>query len=176
MSNIIYIATSIDGYIARKDGDIDWLMEIPNPENNDFGFSAFMKEMDGIIMGRRTFEQVVSFGQWLYAKPVFVLSNSMKSVPSKFENKVEIVSGSLASIIDSLNKKGYVNLYIDGGKTIQSFLKQNLIDEIIITMIPIILGSGIPLFAEMDIEIKMRHVETEIYNNTLVKSRYKRIN
>ena len=74
MANIVYIATSLDGYIARKDGSIDWLTDIPNPEGSDFGFSAFMERIDGIIMGRGTFETVLSFGQWPYSKPVFVLS------------------------------------------------------------------------------------------------------
>ena len=172
MPNIVYIATSIDGYIARKDGNIDWLMEIPNPDHSDYGFSAFMERIDGIVMGRKTFDLVVSFGKWPYSKPVFVLSNSLNSVPDHLKGKAEIVRGNLKLLLDSLYQNGYTNLYIDGGKTIQSFLRQDLIDEIIITRIPIILGSGIPLFENMDSEIRFEHIETEIFNNALVKSRY----
>jgi len=174
MANIVYVATSLDGYIARKDGNVDWLMEIPNPGKSDFGFSDFMQRIDGIIMGRNTFELVLNFGQWPYTKPVFVLSKTMKEIPEKLNGKAELIQGNLVTIIETLKSKGFENLYIDGGKTIQSFLKQNLIDELIITRIPIILGSGIPLFEEMDSELNLEHVETEILSNALVKSRYLR--
>jgi len=172
MANIVYIATSLDGYIARKDGNVDWLMEIPNPGKSDFGFSDFMQRIDGIIMGRNTFDLVLKFGQWPYTKPVFVLSKTMKEMPEKFKGKAELIQGNLVTIIETLKSKKIENLYIDGGRTIQSFLKQGLIDEIIITRIPIILGSGIPLFVEMESELNLEHVETEIFNNALVKSRY----
>lgn len=174
MANIVYIATSLDGYIARKDGNLDWLMEIPNPEKSDFGFSDFMQRIDGIIMGRNTFDLVLKFGQWPYTKPVFVLSKTMKDIPVGLMDKAELIQGELNTIIEVLKNKGFENLYIDGGKTIQSFLKQDLIDELIITRIPIILGSGIPLFEEMDSELNLEHVETEILSNALVKSRYLR--
>jgi len=172
MSNIVYIATSLDGYIARKDGNVDWLMEIPNPEKSDFGFSDFMQRVDAIIMGRNTFDLVLNFGKWPYTKPVFILSKSIKEIPDKLRGKAELIQGNLENIIETLKSKGFENLYIDGGKTIQSFLNQGLIDELIITRIPIILGSGIPLFIEMDSDLKLEHIETEIINNSLVKSRY----
>lgn len=174
MPNTVYIATSIDGFIARKDGNIDWLMEVSNPENDDYGFGAFMGSMDAVIMGRNTFETVVSFGEWPYAKPVFVLSSSIKHIPKGYEGKAEILSGELKTLVTSLNEKGFNNLYIDGGKTIQSFLQLDLIDELIITRIPIILGSGIPLFVESEVELKLEHVNTEVLSNALVKSHYKR--
>jgi len=81
MPIIVYIATSLDGHIAKKDGSIDWLMEVPNPDNSDYGFSEFIERIDGIIMGRNTFETVVGFDQWPYSKPVFVLSNNLKKPP-----------------------------------------------------------------------------------------------
>lgn len=172
MANIVYIATSLDGYIARKDGNIDWLMETPNPDNSDYGFSDFMKRVDALIMGRNTFELVLKFGQWPYTKPVFVLSETMKEIPEDLMEKAELIQGELSTIVGELKKRGFENLYIDGGKTIQSFLKQGMIDEIIITRIPIVLGSGIPLFKEMDLELRFEHVQTEILNRALVKSRY----
>ena len=176
MSNTVYIATSIDGYIAREDGTIDWLMELPNPNNSDYGFSVFLERIDGIIMGRKSFETVLGFNEWPYAKPVpvFVLSNSLVELPGKLSVKVEIVKGELKRIIESLRDRGINNLYIDGGKTIQSFLNEDLIDEMIITRVPILLGSGIPLFGKNNLELKFEHVETEVHNNVLVRSKYLR--
>ena len=176
MANTVYIATSLDGYIAREDGTIDWLMELPNPNNSDYGFSVFLERIDGIIMGRKSFETVLGFKEWPYTKPVpvFVLSNSLNELPGKLPVKVEIVNGELKRIIELLKDKGINDLYIDGGKTIQSFLKEDLIDEMIITRIPILLGSGIPLFDKNNLEIKFEHVGTEVYNNMLVRSKYLR--
>ena len=93
---------SIDGYIAREDGNIDWLMEMPNPDNSDYGFSDFLERIDGIVMGRKTFETASGFSEWPYTKPVFVLSNSLDKVPSNFIEKAEIVKGGLKKIIDIL--------------------------------------------------------------------------
>lgn len=172
MPNFVYIATSIDGFIAKKDGNIDWLLDIPNPSGSDYGYSEFMQRIDGIVMGRNTFEKVLEFNIWPYSKMIFVLSNTLKSVPRHLDNRAEIVNGDLNSIIEKLNSRGFENLYIDGGKTIQSFLRNDMIDELIITRIPIVLGSGIPLFENNGIELEFRHVETKVYSDTLVKSRY----
>ena len=127
-------------------------------------------------MGRKSFETVLGFNEWPYAKPVpvFVLSNSLDELPGKLSAKVEIVRGELKRIIESLKDKGINNLYIDGGKTIQSFLKEDLIDEMIITRVPILLGSGIPLFGKNNLELKFEHVGTEVFNNMLVRSKYLR--
>ncbi len=174
MPNIVYIATSLDGYIARKDGNLDWLMESPNPDKSDYGFSAFLDRIDGLLMGRSTFETVVGFGQWPYTKPVFVLSSTMKKLPDGYQDKARIVNGDLRDVIKSLNKDGIKKIYVDGGKTIQSLLELDLIDEMIITRVPILLGSGIPLFGDMKNEIKFRLVDTEILNKDLVRSTYVR--
>lgn len=175
MANIVYIAASLDGYIARKDGSVDWLNEVPNPDNDDFGFEEFLHRIDAIVMGRKTFEMVVSFGSWPYEKPVFVLSHTLNSVPEGYEDKAEIIQGDLQGILASLHEKGYQNLYIDGGKTIHGFLEQDLIDEIILTTFPVLLGSGVPLFTEMNEELKLGHLRTEVFNNYLVQSHYKRM-
>jgi dihydrofolate reductase len=174
MPNIVYIATSIDGYIAREDGSIDWLMELPNPDHSDYGFSVFMNRVDGIIMGRKTFGTVLGFNPWPYphSKRVFVLSNSLSELPITLSENIEIVKGDLKKIIESLKGRGFNNLYIDGGKTIQSFLKEDLIDEMIITRIPILLGAGIPLFEKNDMELEFEHIETEVHNDMLAKSKY----
>jgi dihydrofolate reductase len=176
MKNIVYIATSADGFIATKDGGVDWLMEIPNPDNSDYGFGEFMNSIDALIMGRKTYEKVLSFDcEWPYSKKVFVLSNSMEKVDPLLEGKVEVIKGTLKEIVKKLNNNGYENLYIDGGTTIQNFLKENLIDEMIITKVPVTLGEGIPLFKNTDHESKFELDSTEAYENGMIKNHYKRV-
>lgn len=172
MTNFIYIATSLDGFIAASDGSIEWLYEIPNPEQSDYGYAEFMSGIDAIVMGKNTFEKVLTFGEWVYDKPIFVLSNSLKQIPEEIIDKAEIVNGDINNLVQKLNHQGYDNLYVDGGGAIQSFLQEDLIDEMIIARIPILLGSGFPLFKKLDQRLKFKHQKTEIYNNTLVKSHY----
>jgi dihydrofolate reductase len=175
MRNIVYIATSLDGYIADRDGGLDWLTSIPNPENDDMGWSDFLASIDGIIMGRKTFEKVCGFEcPWPYPVPVFVLSNSLKKVPAEYEGKAEIVSGELEQIVHELNSKGFERLYIDGGKTVQSFLQKDMIDELIISRIPVLLGGGIPLFGELAEMQKFDHIKTEVLLSAIVQSHYRR--
>ena len=174
MANYVYIATSLDGFIATADGGIDWLNDITNPDQSDYGFAEFMSGIDALVMGRNTFEKVINFGVWPYDKPVFVLSHSITELPEGMVGKAEIIKGEIHEVITLLNKRGYNNLYIDGGKVIQSFLKEDLIDELIITRIPILLGDGIPLFGKLDQNLKFKHVKTDTYNNMLVKSSYTR--
>ena len=174
MTNYVYIATSLDGFIATPDGGLDWLFEIPNPDQSDYGYSEFMGGIDAIVMGRNTFEKVLTFSDWPYNKPVFVLSNSLTAVPEPIVAQAEIVKGDIKSLVNQLHQGGYQNLYVDGGKTIQSFLQADLIDEMIITRVPILLGSGLPLFGQLDQSIKFNYKKTEVYNDTLVKSYYVR--
>jgi dihydrofolate reductase len=126
-------------------------------------------------MGRATFETVCSFDMdWPYTIPVFVLSNKLDSVPEDLKNKVAIVSGSLSEILDQIHKKGYSQLYIDGGVTVQNFLKEDLIDELIITTIPILLGGGVPLFGELPKEMEFEHMESVLFLDALVQDSYRR--
>ena len=175
MANYVYVAASLDGYIATKDGGIDWLSEIPNPDHSDYGYAKFIQEIDAIVMGRNTFEKVLSFGEWPYTIPVFVLSHSLNKIPAPIADKVEVVCGDLGSRLDQLNQRGHHNLYIDGGGTIQSFLREDLIDEMIITRIPILLGDGLSLFGRLEQSLLFKHKKTEICNHALVKSHYIRI-
>jgi len=170
--NYIYIAASIDGYIATKNGGIDWLHEQPNPEEDDYGYADFISHIDAMVMGRHTFDKVRSFGEWPYKKKAFVLSTSLNEVPEELIDKVEITSGSPNEIISKLNAAGYNNLYIDGGIVIQKFLEHDLIDEMIITRIPILLGSGIPLFGKLNNPLRFIHKNTEVYNQALIKSHF----
>lgn len=175
--NKVFIATSIDGYIADKDGGIDWLHSIPNPDEIDMGYGEFMAQIDALVMGRTTFETVCAFGiDWPYEKPVFVLSNSLKQVPEEYEEKVHLVSGALKEVLDGIHSKGHHNLYIDGGRTIQSFLKEDLIDEMTITIIPTLLGGGTRLFTELPNQLTFECVDSKIYLDQVVQNRFVRSN
>ncbi|MGF1750067.1 MULTISPECIES: dihydrofolate reductase family protein [Vibrio] len=173
MANIVYIATSLDGFIADKNNNLEWLHDVPNPEGSDFGFVDFMDRIDALVMGRNTLDVVLSFDcEWPYSKPVFVLSNTMKEVPKGYEGKVFLINGDLNDIVKDLNTRGYHDLYIDGGVTIQNFLQADLIDEMIITTIPILLGGGISLFGSLDKPIKFKHLSAQRYADCIVKNRY----
>lgn len=173
--NKVFIACSLDGYIADINDSLDWLQMIPNPDKIDMAYSDFMETIDAIVMGRKTFETVCSFEiDWPYNVPVFVLSNSLKTIAPKFENKVELIGGSLNSIRQTLNQKGYRNLYIDGGTTIQNFLKEDLIDEIILTTFPILLGGGAKLFEELPKQIEFELLDSKVFLNQIVQNHYRR--
>ena len=171
----MFLATSLDGFIADKNNGLEWLEMIPNPDNNDMGYGEFIKDIDAIIMGRTTFDVVLSFGiDWPYNIPVFVVSNSLQQAPEKYKDKVEIVAGTPAEIQAELHAKGFKNLYIDGGQIIQSFLAADLIDDLIITTIPILLGGGIPLFGDLSNEMKFELTKSEVYLEQIVQSHYTR--
>ncbi|UAB82314.1 dihydrofolate reductase [Marixanthomonas sp. SCSIO 43207] len=173
--NKVFIATSLDGYIADKNGGIDWLHSIPNPDNNDMGYVEFSNGIDALVMGRTTFETVISFDvPWPYTKPVFVLSNKLKEIPESHKGKAFLVKGTLIEILEQIHEKGHERLYIDGGTTIRNFLKENLIDEMVLTTIPILLGGGSSLFTELPNEQKYELIETKIYLNQIVQNHYKR--
>ena len=174
MKTYVYIAQSLDGFIAKKGGDITWLEEFPNPDGSDFGFSDFMKKIDALLMGRNTYEKVLTFGFWPYEKPVYVVSNTIKVVPENLEGKVFIVRGEIIEILESLESKGLKSIYVDGGKLIQSFLSEDLIDTMIITTMPVIFGEGLPLFASIGRELKWDLVESQVLNKNAVKSEYSR--
>jgi len=174
--NSVFIATSLDGYIADKNGGLDWLQTIPNPENIDMGYEEFISKIDALVMGRTTFETVCGFDiNWPYQKPVFVLSNTLNEIPEKFKDKAHLVKGSLTEILEQILKKGFYRLYIDGGVTIQSFLMEDLIDEMTITIIPILLGSGFPLFSDLPKELDFECTESKVYLNKIVQNHFRRI-
>ncbi|KAA3617909.1 MAG: dihydrofolate reductase [Calditrichaeota bacterium] len=174
-SNIVYIATSLDGYITDRNGGLEWLDSIPNPDRLDLGWTSFMSRVDAIIMGRNTFEAVCGFDvDWPYQKPVFVLSNSLTSLGDEFKDKVKLVKGDLSNVVKNLNQEGFSQLYIDGGLTVQNFLKEDLIDEMIITIMPILLGGGVSLFKKLPKELGFEHIKTEVFLDALVQSHYRR--
>lgn len=173
MSTVAYIAISLDGYIADPEGGIEWLNAIPNPEESDYGFAEFMQSIDAIAMGANTFRTVQSFGEWPYSIPVFVASNRITTVPEGYENRISLVRGDIVAILKGIRNAGYQNLYVDGGKLIQSCLMAGVLDEIILTHIPILLGDGIPLFPVSRESIQLEHQKTEVVGIGLVKSHYR---
>jgi dihydrofolate reductase len=175
MKNYVYIATSLDGYIADVQETLDWL---PSPEldlNLELSYVEFIEKIDAIVMGANTFKMVCSFGgEWFYTKPVFVVSNSITELSEKYDGKVYLIKGSVKEIIQTIHSKGYSNLYIDGGVNIQNFLEEDLIDEIILTTIPILLGGGKPLFSKLSNRLSFECVSSKV-DKGIVQSHFKRI-
>ena len=174
----VYIATSLDGYIARENGDLDWLPQGESAgSDGDYGYHDFMESVDVLVMGRHTYEQVRSFGQWPYGdKRVVVLSSQAIDIPRDIAKTVEVKSGTPLEVVNYLAEQGATHLYIDGGQTIQGFLKAGLIQQIIITTIPILIGGGIPLFGPLLKDIKLKHIETRSYESGFVQSKYEVVN
>lgn len=171
----VYIATSVDGFIAKPGGDIAWLLrpEYATSEMKGLSYDDFISTIDTLVMGRNSFEKVLSFSSWPYeSMPVVVLSSKGMTVPNHLQGKVRIESGTPEQIVSQLASEGKRHLYIDGGITIQRFLKARLINEITITLIPILLGEGIPLFGTTDIEQPMRLIDAVASNNGFVQVRY----
>jgi len=173
--NKIFIATSLDGYIADIDGGIDWLDTFPEINQIDTGYAKFTNQIDALVFGRKTFETVCSFDiEWPYTIPVYVLSNHLKELPEKYQDKVILINGSIAEVLKQIHLNGHHRLYIDGGKLIQSFLKADLIDEMIITTIPVLLGDGIPLFGDLPRQLIFECVSTQLFLNKIVQNHYVR--
>lgn len=173
MKTFVYIGTSIDGFIAGENGDLDWLEKFAIPEVFDV-YSAFIKKIDAIVIGRGTFEKVLAFPAWPYKRKVFLLSSSIKELPAAIKDKVTILSTKPAAVLELLSKQGFTGVNINGGNVIQSFLKEDLIDELIVSKVPVLIGSGIPLFGELNTDLAFSHIETMAYSNGLVMSRYER--
>jgi dihydrofolate reductase len=166
----VFIGTSVDGFIARRNGALDFL---PVDGGEPHGYDEFMAGIDALVIGRNTFETVLAFPQWPYgSKRVVVLSSRPLDFSTVRGGTVEQMSGSPAEIIAKLAASGAHNLYIDGGITIQRFLRAGLIDRLIITRVPVLIGEGVPLFAALPRDIKLHHVATNHYSSGLVKTEY----
>jgi len=173
-TTVVYIATSLDRFIARTDGSLDWLGE-PDP-SEDYGWADFISSIDHIVMGRNTFEKVLSFGEiWPYeGTPLTVLSSTLDEVPRHLQGKANILSLEPLAILEHLRKKGCKRIYVDGGQTIQRFLRADLIDELILTTLPVLIGEGIPLFGALSEDLTWEHVSTQTFQGGLVQSAYRR--
>ena len=171
----VFIATSLDGYIADLNGSVDFLYDYPDIEGEDMGYQAFIDSVDALVMGRKTFETVLSFDvEWPYDLPVFVWSRQLKKVPTSLESKVHVVSGDPVEVVNQLKTLGFNTLYIDGGLTIRSFLEEDLVDEMTLTTIPVLLGSGIPLFISSEKKIPFICIASRCFSNGVTQSIYRR--
>jgi dihydrofolate reductase len=171
----VYIATSLDGFIARTDGSLDWLDEanVSVPSDEDFGFAEFISSVDTLVMGRKTYEKVLSFEDWGYGTtPVVVLSSRPIEVPSDLRTTVTGSAESPHSLYDRLSREGVKHIYVDGGATIRGFLADGLVDEITVTQIPVLLGEGRPLFGPLRHDIALDLVESRSFESGFVQSKY----
>lgn len=169
MKASVFVGTSLDGFIARANGSFDFL---PPGGGEPHGYDEFMTTVDALIIGRKTFETVLTFASWPYGeKPVFVLSTRTLA-PVPLGAVVERMSGAPAEIVAQLAARGIRHVYVDGGITIQRFLQAGLIQRLIITRVPVLIGNGIPLFGVTESDIVLRHVATRQYASGLVQSEY----
>jgi dihydrofolate reductase len=170
MNASVFVGTSVDGFIARPNGELDFL---PQGGGEPHGYSEFIATVDVIVIGRKTFEMVLGFPGWPYGNtPVVVLSTRPLDFPTLPGARVEQMSGSPEEIVAQLSSRGFQHAYIDGGITIQRFLRAGLIQRLTITRVPILIGEGIPLFAALPRDLKLRHVRTQQYASGFVKTEY----
>lgn len=170
MTVSVFIGTSVDGFIARPNGDLDFL---PEGDGEPHGYNEFIASVDAIVIGRKTFETVLAFEAWPYGdKRVVVLSSRPVDFSGVRGGVVEQMAGPPAEIVSQLAARGAHHLYVDGGITIQGFLRAGLIQRLIITRVPVLIGDGVPLFGTLPRDIQLRHVATRHYPSGLVQSEY----
>ncbi|HEY2379088.1 MAG TPA: dihydrofolate reductase family protein [Gemmatimonadaceae bacterium] len=165
----VFVGTSVDGFIARRDGRFDFL---PPDGGEEHGYKAFIATVDAIVMGRGTFDVVVGLGHWPFRQPVFVLTTRpyMPTLPPGA--RIEFMSGEPTEIVARLSARGYRHLYVDGGLTIQRFLGAGLVHTMTITRAPVVIGEGIPLFGPTHRDVRLEHLETRSYPSGLVTTEY----
>jgi dihydrofolate reductase len=165
----VFVGISVDGFMARHDGAVDFLPETPEPH----GEREFFASVDAVVIGRKTYDWVVSYGEWPYGKMRVVVLSTQELDFSPFPKaRVEQMSGEPAEIAAKLTATGAHHLYIDGGVTIQRFLRAGCIDRLIVTRVPVLIGQGIPLFGSLPHDVRLRHVRTQSFTSGLVQSEY----
>jgi len=170
MNASVFVGTSVDGFIARANGELDFLPENPEPH----GYDEFIASVDTIVIGRNTFEIVLKFDGWPYGdKRVVVLSSHPIDLSVVKGGVVEQMAGEPAEIVARLEATGARHLYIDGGITVQRFLRAGLIQRLIVTRVPVLIGDGIPLFGALPHDIRLEHVSTRSYPSGLVQTEYR---
>lgn len=173
----VFIGTSLDGYIARENGGIDWLDDANKKvtPGEDFGFKSFLESVDQIIMGRKTFEQVITFDNWPYNNTkMIVLTSKNIEIPEKLKETVTTSdSSSPKQLINELSDQSINHIYADGGKVIQDFLSAGLVDEITVTIVPIILGKGKSYSRLLPKDLSLQRLKTTVYDFGFVQNKYK---
>jgi dihydrofolate reductase len=166
----VFVGTSVDGFIARQNGDFDFL---PAGGGEPHGYNEFIASVDALVIGRNTFEVVLALPEWPYGdKRVVVLSSRPVDFSKLSAGVVEQMAGSPAEIVAKLAASGVKHIYVDGGITVQSFLRAGLVQRLTITRVPVLIGEGIPLFGSLPRDVRLRHVATQHYPSGLVKSEY----
>jgi dihydrofolate reductase len=166
----VFVGTSLDGFIARRNGAYDFL---PADGGEPHGYNEFMASIDALVIGRKTFETVLALPEWPYGdKQVVILSTRPLDLSKLREARVEQMSGTSQEIYSQLSSRGFKHVYIDGGITVQGFLRAGLIQRITITRVPVLIGDGIPLFGSLPQDMQLRHIATQAYKSGLVKSEY----
>jgi dihydrofolate reductase len=166
----VFCGVSVDGFLARPDHRVDFL---DTHEHEPHGYEEFVGSVDVVVMGRNTYQFVVSYGEWVYGnKPVVVLSSRALDFSWIKQGAVEQMSGEPAKIVEQLEARGYRHAYIDGGVTIQRFLAAGLMDRMIISSVPVLIGSGMPLFGPVPRDIHLRHIATRTFRSGLVQNEY----
>ena len=168
MIGSVFVGTSVDGFIARPRGELDFLPEECEPH----GYEEFFASVDTLVIGRKTFETVLAFPEWPYGQKRVVVLSSRPLDLSAVRGVVEQMSGSPAEIVAKLAATGAHHLYVDGGITIQGFLRAGMIQRLTVTRVPVLIGDGIPLFGSLPKDVQLRHVATQTYASGLVKSEY----
>src|SRR5450755_1074874 len=170
MTISVFVGTSLDGFIARPNGDLDFL---PADGGEPHGYDEFMASVDALVIGRKTFETVLAFPAWPYGdKRVVVLSSRPVDFSAVHGGVVEQMAGAPAEIVSKLAASGAQHLYVDGGITIQRFLRAGMVQRLIITRVPVLIGAGIPLFGLLAHDLRLRHIATRQYPSGLVQSEY----
>jgi dihydrofolate reductase len=169
----VFIATSLDGFIARRDGALDWLLASA-PSGEDHGYDRFMERMDGLVIGRNTYETARSFDAWPYTKPVVVMSRTLTNddLPDELRGRLQITDEAPRPLFERLTREGWRHAYVDGGAVIRSFLAEGLIEEVILTRAPVLIGGGLPLFGATARDLRLIHEATQAFPSGLVQSRY----
>ncbi|MFC3059923.1 dihydrofolate reductase family protein [Paenirhodobacter populi] len=167
----VFIATSLDGFIAREDGDIGWLLERDDPAE-DHGYDAFIDDKDVVVMGRGTYESMRDVTPWPYTRPVVVLSATLKQAGQPTGPRVRFTDAAPSQVMQDLETEGVRRVYVDGGRVIQSFLRAGLIADMVITTVPVLLGQGRRLFDSLPGDIALVHETTRSFPSGLVQSRY----
>lgn len=167
----VYIATSLDGFIARENGDLDWL---PQDGSEDYGYQGFYESIDTLVIGRGTFEKVLTFDAWPYdGKRVVVMSSGTPAIPDPIKPKVELTRLQPRELAAHLETTGSKAVYVDGGKTIQSFLRAGLIDQLTLFTVPVLIGRGLPLFGDRDDDLQLALVASRSYASGMVERVYR---
>jgi len=174
VSTHVFIAVSLDGYIARQDGDIDWLLQRDDP-TEDHGYTAFIADKEWIVMGRGSYEKVLTFKEWPYDRPVLVLSRQLADtpVPEALKGKVQFSRHTPKDVLNDLTAQNVQRVYLDGGQVIQSFLREGLVADMVITTVPVLLGSGKALFGSLSRDINLTLLSSRSFPSGLVQSHYR---